>query len=108
MISSGGENIYPVEIEAVLMEHPKIDDVACIGSPDARLVEAVLAIVQLKQGEAMTEEELIDFAKSKLALYKVPRQVIFDHVLRNATGKLMKPQMREKYTGRQEAFRKLD
>ena len=55
------------------MQHPKIDDVACIGSPDARLVEAVLTIVQLKQGEVMTEEELIGFATSKLALYKVPR-----------------------------------
>ncbi len=108
MISSGGENVYPVEIEAVLMEHPKIDDVACIGYPDERLVEAVLAIVQLKQGETMTEEEVIGFAKSKLALYKVPRQVIFDQVMRNPTGKLMKPQMRGKYTGRQEAFRKLD
>jgi acyl-CoA synthetase (AMP-forming)/AMP-acid ligase II len=108
MINSGGENIYPFEIEAVLMEHPKIDDVACIGSPDARLVEAVLAIVQLKLGETMTEDEVIEFAKSKLALYKAPRQVIFDQVMRNPTGKLMKPQMREKYTGRQEAFRRLD
>jgi fatty-acyl-CoA synthase len=108
MISSGGENVYPVEIEAALMAHPKIDDVACIGYPDARLVEAVLAIVQLKQGETMTEDEVIGFAKSKLALYKVPRQVIFDQVMRNPTGKLMKPQMREKYTGRHEAFRNLD
>jgi acyl-CoA synthetase (AMP-forming)/AMP-acid ligase II len=108
MISSGGENVYPVEIEAVLMEHPKIDDVACIGYPDERLVEAVLAIVQVKAGEAMTEEEVIEFAKSTLALYKAPRKVIFDQVMRNPTGKLMKPQMREKYTGRQEAFRKLD
>jgi acyl-CoA synthetase (AMP-forming)/AMP-acid ligase II len=108
MISSGGENVYPVEIEDVLMAHPKIDDVACIGYPDARLVEAVLAIVQLKQGETMTAEEVIEFATSKLALYKVPRRVIFDPVMRNPTGKLMKPQMREKYTGRQEAFRTLD
>jgi fatty-acyl-CoA synthase len=108
MISSGGENVYPVEIEAALMEHPKIDDVACIGSPDERLVEAVLAIVQLKAGETMTEEDVIGFAKSKLALYKAPRRVIFDQVMRNPTGKLMKPQMREKYTGRQEAFRQLD
>jgi acyl-CoA synthetase (AMP-forming)/AMP-acid ligase II len=108
MISSGGENIYPVEVEAALMGHPKIDDVACIGAPDARLVEAVLAIVQLKQGEAMTEDEVIGFAQSKLALYKVPRRVIFDHVMRNPTGKLMKPQMREKYTGRREAFCQLD
>jgi acyl-CoA synthetase (AMP-forming)/AMP-acid ligase II len=64
--------------------------------------------VQLKPGEAMTEEELIGFAKSKLAPYKVPRRVVFVQVMRNPTGKLMKPQMREKYTGRQEAFRNLD
>jgi acyl-CoA synthetase (AMP-forming)/AMP-acid ligase II len=108
MITSGGENIFPVEIEDTLMEHPFIDDVACIGYPDERLVEVVLAIVQLKKGATMTEQEVIDFAKSKLALYKVPRKVIFDNVMRNPTGKLMKPQMREKYTGRKEAFRKLD
>lgn len=107
MITSGGENIYPVEIEDALMDHPDIDDVACIGYPDPRLVEIVLAVVQLKQGKTMTEEELISFAKTKLALYKIPRKVIFDKVLRNPTGKLMKPQLREKYTGRQEAFQKL-
>jgi len=108
MITSGGENIFPVEIEDALMEHPKIDDVACIGYPDERLVEIVLAIVQVKTGETMTEQEVVDFAKQKLALYKVPRKIIFDSVMRNPTGKLMKPQMREKYTGRREAFRKLD
>ncbi|MBW2590600.1 MAG: AMP-binding protein, partial [Deltaproteobacteria bacterium] len=108
MVTSGGENIFPVEIEDALMEHPKINDVACIGYPDERLVEVVLAIVQFKEGESMTEEEVIEFAKSKLARYKVPRKVIFDPVLRNPTGKLMKPQMREKYTGRKEAFQKLD
>jgi acyl-CoA synthetase (AMP-forming)/AMP-acid ligase II len=108
MITSGGENIFPVEIEDALMDHPKIDDVACIGHPDERLVEIVMAIVQLKEGETMTEEELIEFAKSKIATYKVPRKVLFDTVMRNPTGKLMKPQMREKYTGRKEAFKKLD
>jgi acyl-CoA synthetase (AMP-forming)/AMP-acid ligase II len=108
MVTSGGENIFPVEIEDALMDHPKIDDVACIGYPDERLVEIVLAIVQLKQGESMTEEELIEFAKTKMATYKVPRKVIFDPVMRNPTGKLMKPKMREKYTGRKEAFKKLD
>lgn len=108
MITSGGENIFPVEIEDALMEHPKIDDVACIGYPDERLVEIVMAIVQLKSGEQMTEQEVIDFAKTKLALYKIPRKILFDNVMRNPTGKLMKPQMREKYTGRREAFRKLD
>jgi acyl-CoA synthetase (AMP-forming)/AMP-acid ligase II len=108
MVTSGGENIFPVEIEDALMDHPKIDDVACIGYPDERLVEIVLAIVQLKKGESMTEEELIEFAKSKMATYKVPRKVIFDTVMRNPTGKLMKPKMREKFTGRKEAFQKLD
>ena len=108
MVTSGGENIFPVEIEDALMDHPNIDDVACIGYPDERLVEVVLAIVQVKEGESMTEEEVIEFAKSKLATYKVPRKVLFDPVLRNPTGKLMKPQMRKKYTGRKEAFQKLD
>ena len=108
MVTSGGENIFPVEIEDALMDHPKIDDVACIGYPDERLVEIVLAIVQLKEGESMTEEELIEFAKTKMATYKVPRKVIFDSVMRNPTGKLMKPKMRQKYTGRREAFQKLD
>ena len=108
MVTCGGENIFPVEIEDALMDHPKIDDVACIGYPDERLVEIVLAIVQLKEGESMTEEELIEFAKSKMATYKAPRKVIFDTVMRNPTGKLMKPKMREKFTGRTEAFQKLD
>jgi acyl-CoA synthetase (AMP-forming)/AMP-acid ligase II len=107
MVTSGGENIYPVEIEDALMDHPDIDDVACIGYPDERLVEIVMAVVQLKPGKSMTEEELFAFAKTKLALYKVPRKVVFDVVLRNPTGKLMKPQLRQKYTGRQEAFQKL-
>ena len=90
------------------MDHPDIDDVACIGYPDDRLVEIVLAVVQTKEGKELTEEEVIEFAKSKLSLYKVPRKVIFDRVPRNPTGKLMKPQLREKYTGRREAFKKLD
>jgi len=107
MVTCGGENIYPVEIESVLMDHPDIDDVACIGYPDKRLVEIVLAVVQLKESKQMTEDELLDFAKSKLALYKVPRKVVFDFVPRNPTGKLMKPQLREKYTGRRQAFQKL-
>jgi acyl-CoA synthetase (AMP-forming)/AMP-acid ligase II len=104
MITSGGENIYPVEIEDVLHDHPKIDDAAVIGAPDERLVEIVMAIVQLKEGESMTEEEVIEFCKTKLALYKVPRKVVFGEVLRNPTGKIMKPALREKYTGRKEAF----
>ncbi len=108
MVTSGGENIFPVEIEDALMNHPDIDDVACIGYPDERLVEIVLAVVQLKEGKTMTEEEVIEFAKSELALYKVPRKVKFDTIPRNPTGKLQKPELRLKYTGRKEAFQKLD
>jgi acyl-CoA synthetase (AMP-forming)/AMP-acid ligase II len=109
MITSGGENIFPVEIEDALMQSPKIDDVACIGSPDDRFVEIVMAIIQLKQGQTMTEEEVFEFCKKiALAKYKWPRKIVFDKVMRNPTGKLMKPQMREKYTGRKEAFKKLD
>jgi len=107
MITSGGENIFPVEIEDALMEHPDIDDVACIGAPDDRLVEVVMAIVQLKEGKSLTEEEVIEFARTRLATYKLPRIVKFDKVMRNPTGKLMKPQMRKKYTGRKEAFKSL-
>lgn len=107
MITSGGENIFPVEIEDALMDHPDIDDVACIGYPDDRLVEIVLAVVQPKEGRQLTEEDVIEFAKSKISLYKVPRKVIFDHIPRNPTGKLMKPQLREKFTGRKEAFKQL-
>jgi len=107
MITSGGENIFPVEIEDALMDHPDLDDVACIGYPDDRLVEIVLAVVQVKEGRHLTEEQIIEFAKSKLSLYKVPRKVIFDQVPRNPTGKLMKPQLREKFTGRKEAFKPL-
>ncbi len=71
-------------------------------------MEIVLAVVQLKEGKQLSEEDVIEFAKSKLSMYKVPRKVIFDQVPRNPTGKLMKPQLREKFTGRKEAFKKLD
>lgn len=107
MISSGGENIYPVEIEDALMDHPDIEDVACIGYPDDRLVEIVMAVVQLKAGKEMTEPELIEFAKTKLATYKIPRKVVFDKIPRSATGKVLKPALRKKYTGRKEAFKSL-
>jgi acyl-CoA synthetase (AMP-forming)/AMP-acid ligase II len=104
MITSGGENIYPVEIEEVLHQHPDIDDVAVIGYPDKRFVEIVMAVVQLKQDVSLTEEEIIGFCKSKLARYKVPRAVFLDRVPRNPTGKLLKTVLREKYSGTKEAF----
>jgi len=105
MITSGGENIYPVEIEEVLHEHPDVDDVAVIGYPDKRFVEIVMAVVQLKEGRTVREESIIAFCKSRLAMYKVPRKVVFDRVVRNPTGKLLKTVLRQKYFGAKEAFR---
>ncbi len=102
MICSGGENIYPVEIEEVLHDHEKIEDAAVIGFPDDRLVEIVMAVVQLRKGESMTEAEVNEFCKSRLALYKVPRKVVFDVIPRSATGKILKPELRERYTGRRQ------
>jgi acyl-CoA synthetase (AMP-forming)/AMP-acid ligase II len=106
LIICGGENIYPVEIEEVLHDHPKIEDAAVIGFPDERLVEIVMAIVQLKEGESATAEEIIEFCKSRLAQYKIPRKVVFDKIPRNPTGKISKPELRGKYTGNREVIKK--
>ena len=86
-------------------QHTDIDDAAVIGYPDERLVEIVMAVVQTKKGSSLSEKEVIEFCKSKFALFKVPRKVVFDDVPRNPTGKLMKPMLRERYTGEKAAFK---
>ena len=96
VIISGGENIYPVQIESFIMKNKKVQDVAVIGTPDARLGEISTAIIQLKEGEEATEEEMNNFCL-ELPRYKRPRQIIFAEVPRNATGKIEKPALREKY-----------
>ena len=96
VIISGGENIYPVQIEDFLRTNEAIHDVAVIGLPDSRLGEIAAAIIALKPGVACTEEEINEFCK-KLPRYKRPRKVIFADVPRNATGKIEKPKLREKY-----------
>ena len=96
VIISGGENLYPVQIEDFLRRNEKISDVAVIGLPDKRLGEIAAAIVQVREGETCTEEELNAFCK-ELPRYKRPRKIIFDQVPRNATGKIEKPALREKY-----------
>lgn len=98
VIISGGENIYPVQIEDFLRSNKKIYDVAVIGLPDARLGEISAAIIQLKEGESATEEEIDNFCKA-LPKYKRPRKVIFADVPRNPTGKIEKPKLREIYCG---------
>ena len=98
VIISGGENIYPVQIEDFLRSNSKINDVAVIGLPDARLGEISAAIIQIKEGETATEEEINNFCKA-LPKYKRPRKIIFADVPRNPTGKIEKPKLREIYCG---------
>ena len=98
VIISGGENLYPVQIENFLMKNDKIHDAAVIGLSDARLGEIAAAIIQVKEGMTLTEEEVNAFCVD-LPRYKRPRKIIFDHVIRNATGKIDKPKLREKYCG---------
>jgi len=98
MIISGGENIYPREIEDVLASHPKIFEAAVIGLPDSKWGESVMAVVVLKEGENMTAQEVIDHCKASLASYKKPRSVEFVPSLpRNPSGKVLKPELREQY-----------
>ena len=96
VVISGGENIYPVQIEDFLRRHEKIKDVAVIGLPEPRLGEIAAAVVEAKEGCACTEEEIERFCK-ELPRYKRPRRIIFDRVPRNPTGKIEKPVLREKY-----------
>ena len=98
VIISGGENLYPVQIEDFLRRYDKIKDVAVIGLPDKRLGEIAAAIIEIKEGMDCTEEEINLFCK-ELPRYKRPRRIIFDKVPRNPTGKIEKPALRSKYCG---------
>jgi acyl-CoA synthetase (AMP-forming)/AMP-acid ligase II len=96
MIISGGENIYPREIEMVLNGHPKIREATVFGIPDEKWGESVCAAVILKPNEALTEEEIIRYCKENLASYKKPKKVIFCQSFpRNMTGEVIKEKMRE-------------
>lgn len=103
VIITGGENIFPVEIEDFLQGYPAIQDVAVIGLPDERLGEIVAAIIQLKPEQTATENDVVEFCR-KMPRYKRPRKIFFDNVPRNPTGKIEKPRLREKYTGYREMF----
>ena len=96
VIISGGENLYPVQIEDFLRRNEKISDVAVIGLPDPRLGEIAAAIIQVAEGQTCTEEEINAFC-AELPRYKRPRKIIFDKVPRNPTGKIEKPVLRERY-----------
>jgi acyl-CoA synthetase (AMP-forming)/AMP-acid ligase II len=98
MIISGGENIYSVEVERALTDHPAVMDAAVFGIPDDKWGETVKAAVELSAGAEVTPEELIAWCKDKLAGYKCPRSVdIFEELPRNPTGKLLKKDLRKPY-----------
>lgn len=98
VIITGGENLYPVQIENYLRRHEAVKDAAVIGLPDARLGEIAAAIIEVKDGCALTEEEIMAFCAG-LPRYKRPRRVIFAEVPRNPTGKIEKPKLRALYCG---------
>ena len=96
LVISGGENVYPVEVEEVIQKHPKVRDVAVIGTPDERLGEIVTAVID-PSDQGLTEEEIMTYCDENLPRYKRPRRIIFDNVPRSLTGKLLKQELRKKY-----------
>lgn len=98
VIISGGENLYPVEIENYIRAYDKVKDVAVIGTPDKRLGEIATAIIEIKDGMTCTCEEIEKYCEG-MARYKRPKQIIFDDIPRNPTGKIEKPKLRKKYCG---------
>jgi fatty-acyl-CoA synthase len=100
MIISGGENIYPAEVESVLIDHPDIADVAVIGMPDETWGEKVVAVVVKVDAGDLTPQDVIDFANGRMARYKLPREVVFTDLLpRNPAGKVLKRELRDQFQG---------
>ncbi len=97
LIIVGGENVYPVEVEDMIRTNPAVLDVAVIGVPDDRLGEIVVAIIKVKPGMELSNDEIKAFCDIRLPRYKRPRIFVFGEVMRNPTGKIEKPKMREKY-----------
>ena len=103
MIVSGGENIYPAEVESALFGHPSVADVAVIGVPDERWGEAVKAVVVRKPDVEVTPADLINWVRERIAGYKLPKSVDFiDALPRNPTGKILKRELRKAYWGERE------
>jgi fatty-acyl-CoA synthase len=103
MIISGGENIYPSEVEAVLAEHPAVQDVAVVGVPDAKWGEAVCAALVLRPGHSADEGELLAWCRERMAGYKRPRSIVFiaeREMPRTATGKIQHRVLRERIVNR--------
>jgi acyl-CoA synthetase (AMP-forming)/AMP-acid ligase II len=99
VIVRGGENIGPTEVESVLLSHPQVDEAAVIGVKDLEWGQQVRAVVRLKKGEKVTEKEIIDFCRPKLAGFKRPSSVVFveDELPKTSTGKVLRRVLRENY-----------
>jgi long-chain acyl-CoA synthetase len=97
LVISGGENVYPVEVEAIILKHPDVLDVAVIGTPDERLGEVVTAVIQVLPGSSLREEDISYFCERNLPRYKRPRRIYFGQVPRNPSGKIEKPKLRATY-----------
>jgi acyl-CoA synthetase (AMP-forming)/AMP-acid ligase II len=98
MLISGGENIYPAEVESAICDHPDVAEVAVIGVPDEKWGEAVKAIVVMKPGRKATASDIIDFSRERIAGFKTPKSVEFIETLpRNASGKILRRHLRDPY-----------
>ena len=96
MYISGGENVYPAEVERVLRRHPAVEDIAVVGVPDEKSGEMVKAFIQLKPGESATEQEILDFCKEHMAGYKRPKVIEFrDEVPVSNVGKVLRRVLRD-------------
>ena len=105
MVISGGENVYPIEVEQALFQHPDVSDAAVIGVPDPKWGESVMAVVVRAPGSSLSPEDLIAWVRDRLAHFKCPRRVEFvDDLPRNATGKLLKRELRATYSGTGASF----
>jgi len=97
-INTGGEKVFPLEVEEIIHEHPKVEDVCIIGVPDEEWGSTIRAVVQPKEGENIEEQEIIEFCRDKLAGYKIPRSVVFVNELPlSPVGKVLRAKIREMY-----------
>jgi acyl-CoA synthetase (AMP-forming)/AMP-acid ligase II len=101
VIVSGGENVYPIEVEKMLLTHPKISDAAVIGTPDEKFGERVTAVVTLKSNERLTEDELLEWCKEKFPAFKRPRRIEFGDIPRSSAQKILRTELRQRYTGKE-------
>jgi fatty-acyl-CoA synthase len=98
MYISGGENVYPAEVENVIYQHPAVAEVAVIGVPHPKWQEVGKALVVVKEGHTLTEKEVIAFCQGKLARYKIPKSAAFvDALPRTAAGKVLKRELRKQF-----------